>query len=544
MSWVLNTNTSYNPYKSFYMGKKTSEEIRTAAERAEALENQFYSQFGCSDFNQFLQKVRNIFSKSANDKKVFEGFLNINFKNKFQEQLKKYNDMQNIAVNIRIVQKPTAIKVDLPAVKEKLSVPFGAGNIELDLSSDKKSITMQVSPEYTGTASFTQLIKKDLNTYMKNSERYSSKNLLKENSGALDVAKERITEIIAQAVDPSQVSIKIGKGFTVKNPTIRFDTQTAMDYMHLKASEWRDDPRLNSIMTSICGWMKQEMLEKLNASAELKLAFKKTFDQADLENLFLTGLNKSGTVGAMGEFATNMWLEYINILLGKNNIHNTRVAEILGNQRINNEQLKTDVQFMNLFNIQVKNYDFRAIKNQSLESNLHPAEVDGIVGGNFAEYIANIYFNSSNGGKENAETQLKNVSEGLLHINIDEVLTGPSNPNKLCFFALGANLVPASAIYASVASGLSKSDVRITPDPSATVKGSDESFKEGHPMNAISMGYATPIKGGEHLFEEGPNLLGYYNDLISHAISIHVEFEVFSMIANGDYNIFGTGSWK
>ena len=189
------------------------------------------------------------------------------------------------------------------------------------------------------------------------------------------------------------------------------------------------------------------------ASSYMKYAIEEVWGQKMGNNLlnisFFTGGDKwiNNVVGAMGEFQTAVFFQYISHRLPNLGL-GSEITKIIGNETNGyKQQFHTDVQFMEAFGIQVKNYNGAITqegKERSVQVSLHPSEVGSLAkDADVVEYIINSYFNT-----DVSPIPLSIYAE-FFKAHADELLNlnlNPNIPDQVTFYMIGGNFIPASRI--------------------------------------------------------------------------------------------------
>ena len=151
-------------------------------------------------------------------------------------------------------------------------------------------------------------------------------------------------------------------------------------------------------------------------------------------------------VGAFGELQTVILFQYISKRT-PNKILATKIGEIIGDKGgIYGQQLRSDVELLKAFGIQVKNYsgDINRLtgEERTITINFHPTEIASLPGG-ATDYLLNSYFNSSIPKYTEGELEDFFESHAMELLNLD---FHPSTQNTVSFYMIGLNLIPGSAI--------------------------------------------------------------------------------------------------
>ena len=162
----------------------------------------------------------------------------------------------------------------------------------------------------------------------------------------------------------------------------------------------------------------------------------------------------SNTKGAMGEFQTAVFYQYLALNLP--GIGERLIARIVGSDvNAASEYLHTDVQILDAFGIQVKNfgsdtvYDYvsKANRPNTIKVSLHPSQVPTIASdADFMGYIINAQFNKSvNMSITNEQWQhvFDSIAPELFNLHYDSTI---NIPDKITAYHISGHLVPGSHI--------------------------------------------------------------------------------------------------
>lgn len=420
----------------------------------EEQEKAFYKTYGASNFEEFIIKMRTIFSSLPQDAEVIRMFSNekiksivksrfFNFKSKnFQEQEIIIKVKEDSGLDLTQIDwgKNVTVKNKL-YLKGKFSV------------SQLKQIANLIQEKEQISKRHRLRDKKDtdlstLNKYLPEFDKYMDFYLSdsRENNAQIYMTKRRVEDTLW--------------GLT-------------KDSIDKKKSSEKGLAELQDFYNELESFIIYEIPSRVsNPSLTLIEAIKATFyskiDPEEFASMRFfggaAGKNYMNTIiGALGEFQTALIFNYIQML---GHANNPKLAKIIGDSlNTRKQQIKSDVQIMENFNVQVKNhnpYNITKDKDFPIDFSLSATDFknygikDETFQNFFSQIIANACFNQDVTASNRATiSDAITTIENYLGIHFMELLssalleyTGEMAINKVTFYFIsGKFLVPMSYIY-------------------------------------------------------------------------------------------------
>ena len=505
---VLHTHSGYakgNIDKNFLSTLSSgANEANSKITSLMAKERELYTRFGEVTFEGFINKVRNFFNGA--DRQVIERFE----AGKLSSSLSRFASQ-----NAELLDQEVEIIIDTSKISNE--------KIKLGQNNQTISITTQFTPK---------LIKEFLNKEFKAGLIPSSPN----------------TKKMDEFLD------KIGEGLTIKVQKESGGSSQWTEYHRVRIPNYpwgitkndienaELDEGLKKDLIAALVKIKTFIFQELGAGGtpELKQAMQavwsRNFSQSWSDPLrFFSGTTKSNFIsavqGSLGEFQAALIFEYLR---GKK-LAGPALAQIQGNLFQGGEQGKTDVQIFQSLGLQVKNVNIieqngRLSLLRDLKTNIHPKKFAQYLpnqGGDFLDFLANYYFNTSYQETQQAtiDQLQKNLSYWLAEL-MNMALVDSEVGDTVSFYLIsGRYLVPCSSIIRA-ASQLNLADsISIT----SSYKGkSDEDY-----ASSTGDGKTAYEKYWSHKEEEwmptGENY-GTYHRLINKEISMRTHFNLIQEI--------------
>ena len=245
-----------------------------------------------------------------------------------------------------------------------------------------------------------------------------------------------------------------------------------------------------------------------SGSTELKIASKNVIDATIANKITDISFFEGGhggwishLIGAFGEFRAAVFFDYLAMKCPNKEIAN-HVSQIIGNQSgSNGQQYHSDLQILESFGIQVKNYNSdiynwgsRAGQEKQVTVALHPLEIAPLMEDEEAvSYLINSYFNTSLGPVSTSDLENFFRANALELLNL-ELPTTMDIPAKVSFYLVGNSLIPGSEI---IKRGFLNQEKTITVTR-ATIqgrKGKDDAYyndKKADPFRGLHWWHGQP----------------------------------------------------
>jgi hypothetical protein len=484
-------------------------ELKEQSIRAlQAKEAEFYAWLNCSNFKDFIRKLRGLFSDADNDKRVLQNF-------------KKAN-------------------LDLLLGNDKsLSEKMLGQTVVLELENPKEGINLKelLGPNFDGPTnsiyfSWTPYAAKDVMNILEKEVFDRQKHRFQRGKTSMAAMRQEIKYLIeAGAIkDISIISDEKSKRQSIKESfspkgSIFGYTEKEIQKAYEDKEQWElIKPELKqrkvkafNFLMGLCS-QGSDTIKKafINAWNEKIGAIDDDSDDAILNFSFLsTGASRTHLKGNIQELLAAAILgEYVTLKTGQG--INRKVAEVLGNVlNESKEPPKTDVRLFESIGIQVKAYDpekefMRNERGESVErlmgTNIHPNKLDtdlrsflqqgGLnISSNIGDYMVQACFNKTNKWTDADFTEaMENALVQLMSMD-----TGVGLSDAICFYLVDVTqLVPASHVLAS----FQETEPIISYRAPDTFDGQDDSY--------YNKRYGDFIRSDG---TEGPNFLLYYQGL-------------------------------
>lgn len=490
---------------------KMSKAVELKEQSVQALQSkeaEFYAWLNCSNFKDFITKLRELFADADNDKKVLQ-------------QFKKAN-------------------LDLLLGNDKsLSEKMSGQTIVLELENPKEGINLKelLGPNFDGPTnsiyfSWTPYAAKDVMNILEKEVFNRQRHQFQRGASSMAAMRQEIKHLIdSKAIkdisiitDEKSNKQSIKESFSPKGSIFGYtekDIQKAYEdkeqWKIIKPELIQRKVKAFNFLMGLCS-QGSDTLKKafINAWNEKVGAISDTSDDSILKFSFLsTGASRTHLKGNIQELLAAAILgEYIILKTGQG--VNRKIAEVLGNVlNESKEPPKTDVRLFESIGIQVKAYDpekefMRNKQGELVErlmgTNIHPNKLDADLGSflrqgglnisqNIGDYMVQACFNKTNKwtdagfieAMENALVQLMSMD------------TGAGLSDAICFYLVDVTqLVPASHVLAS----FQEIQPIITYRAPDSFDGQDDSYYNKH--------YGDFIRSDG---SQGPNFLPYYQGL-------------------------------
>ena len=426
---VLHTDSSYVgappslPYQTTDM-KMLRLQLQIAMLKGK--EDEFANRFGYSSIKELIAGIRNLLA--PNDMEALRQFSSNNLRKHLQQFQSKNGDLLKGQKTHLIFKSDNK---NLSQLQKILNTSGGNGTVTYTMSGN-----IQFEIEWN-TAAIKSIVNKMNSTHFQT------------NKSNIDYLKEYINSsptTFIQIVEGRSGTSKTIDEYITENTLNPF----SLTKSQIKELEKTNRPKLVEFEQKIKNFLYNELCA--GASGELKRAVQTVMSQkiSQLSDIsfFMSGDNISGTVGAFGELQTAIMFQY---LANKtpNKTTATRIANLIGDMTNGyNQQLHTDLEILEAFGIQVKNYNSdyngRLKQERTVDVHLHPTEVaslgasEGVV-----DYIVNSYFNTSVQPYSTEELNRFFESHASELLNLD---LNPTINDQVVFYMIGTNFIPGSVI--------------------------------------------------------------------------------------------------
>lgn len=514
----LHTNSAYMSYAPNLLARdKDITDTFTARVNAQIKqlkdqEQQLYTKFGCNDIKSFIALIKGLFEGSfQTDLQVLKNYSSDRLKKSLQQFKKNTVMLDGKTVRLTLATNKSTQQID------NILKGISGSNGDFSWTIDGQvvfDITWNI-PE----------IKKVINQLQGTHFVHSS------NTGR-DSAATTVIQYIKNNSNLINVQTGIGNN---QLQTYEFRTgpfQYTMD--ELRAMDLkRDSKALSDISLTIKNFIFNDL--SVGASPLMKQAIEEVWNQKMGSNLlnisFFTGGEgwTNHVIGALGEFQTAIFFQYIAHRLPHLNLGNQITKIIADEKNYYGQQLHTDIQFMQSLGIQVKNYNSafsRINEERTVTVSLHPTEVGAIANDEeVVDYIINSFFNTDiDPIPENIYTQFfRNHAYEMLNLNMN-----PQIPDQVTFYMIGGNFIPGSEILKAAFIDLSivVSDTSISGQKGNSTQG----YHKGENPEFLDWWHGTQYTGW---FPMPQNSIYSWDG----KVSIRTKF-TYSALFDGDYKLF------
>ena len=436
----------------------------------------FYQRFGYNSADAFYFGIKSIMSAAEQDLKILRRMSSYQIR---QSLLKYANGAEALFGTQPFVLSLKMEKNNKAELKELLNSIKGSNDtISYEFHADRVNIGLTWNVSY---------IKQIISKAQKRSFREESTD---------------ITALLRYIRDDTTDLVKVYQGNNVSNPTINFNLRSSpFNYEKGELESYlntNNTQKLIDIRNSILRFLIVD-IGIAAGSSEFRDAAQEVLTQVignkitDI-SFFTGGGNKwvENVVGAMGEFQSAIFFNYIakkcpnKALAGE-------ISKIIGNDTDKySHMLHSDLQILEAFGIQVKNYGSASVggMDRTITVRLHPMEVAPLMRDQeLVSYVINSYFNQSISQISTEEWNdffEQNAIE-LLNLEIPSFMpTHIAIPAKVSFYLIGGHLIPGSEIIAkSFLNKTGKDIIHVQSSISATEGYTDTGYVadqiNGHP---------------------------------------------------------------
>ncbi len=540
--------------------KKQSDEIimQRVISQIDALKDkelQLYKKFGCNSEDEFYDFIHNFFNNHKQDFDVISRFTATRL-DKIIDDLKKEaprNTLEKDAPITVVVQLEE--KYDPDAIIKELQ------SIGLEPQSNGSELRLSTS---LNVPVLKQIVNKTKGTHFqakgtKDSKRNESTTLL------YNFLEQNVVNGINVYLGNSTQEID---RVTFKTSFLQYnkDEITSMLALDLEKrySSNRDDKYLvEALYNKIENFILHEMCA--GGSNNLQNAARQVWFQKigekgydGMVDFFTGGRNWERVLkGALGEFQVALFFQYLAVTHPELNLE-SKLTRLTGSD-INDykQQLHSDVKFLEMLGIQVKNFNspigWNFKTNQQMDRTvtvaLHPSEIARIASDEeVVSYIVNSFFNrtfgESMGGIEQSKAYIISFFENYASelLNLEMNINNITVPDQVSFYMIGGRFVPGSAILnaAFLVKDNNKMIQILEPSLTGTKGFTDKDFnldskgKKAPPARLISWWHGIRyIEDSWHATQE--NNLNAWDK----KVSIKTQFTYSAFWDNVKYNLFG-----
>lgn len=465
---VLHTNSGkyFNTFTS--LEKSKEDKIESQIRSLQNKETAFYqSMFGVGTIEEFIAKLKGIFSDIEQDTETFRFFENSRIRSWLKGlNLTSTTHIKNNPLTVNITYKGESGELDFSQIFQ------GVGDgLELSTSGDNLKLTFGANLEEIKNAFNKHFKYKKVGagegdwvqtgTLLSSSSRSTTalKKNLADGRALRSYLMQNFTDTF-QKIDWSKISIRVSNASTltsiiteetkINNPLFNDNNADLVQ----RAQEG-DQAAINKIKK-----IRENLYQKVwtdsnmsRASAEMQIAFERVWMrnvESDYSQVALFG--RDGTlnylVGSFGEFQTALLFEYVaQIARGI-----PTLEPLISDTLKKGEQSKSDVNLISNLGIQVKNY---SPSKSSFDVNIHPKAftgTDGFISSGtdptgFLDTLANYFFNKSYRENHSADFSVMEAALPEYLAEIGNMDVEREWEDKITFYFIsGTYFVPASAM--------------------------------------------------------------------------------------------------
>ena len=576
-SHVLHTNSKWAHLEGHRTATTVNNAIRkTATEQnlidasisfLEGQEKQLYAWVGESNYEGFINKLREEFAKHGNDVQVFQNMkkqslnLIIRVNSLFstlspgQEIHLRFSQIPTITINGKQVEEwleQEGFKVEKLSGKLDISFNYEIGQI-------KRLMNALGGYNFNPESKNSRAVSKHFDDFLKQ-ECFSGKTKIGEFVVGSHSNQVDLSEHLKEKKSPfSYKKENIDEALQGKNSGGLEEIRQAIRETH-------------GILKELCAAGTPILQRSFDRAWNAKIGSNwANADRETLKNfLFLSkGKNASGIAGAIQEMFTAMISEYLNLTIAEK-FFSGPVADILGNLPIgeSSEQPKSDVEILKTIGIQVKAYNQNSLidgkgqsqmgdgsflqlakkgKTSAMDANVHPIGLDKNLAGhglyNFGDAIVQCCFNSDNG-------DLKDLTDTIDEVLLAQAMNLTTNSkevdfqigNTVAFYFLDAQyLVPGSVLLKRLQPVSGPTDIQHAVDITGITGYNDAYFElddgDGEPnFSKYWTALTIPPLGASSWIPTEDNR-SEYTDLYTKDVSIHIYFE-YQFMYDANYSIY------
>lgn len=431
-------------------------------------ELEFYRRFGYNSAEDFFQGVKLILQSSEKDLSILRNFSST----RLRQSLKAYSKNalaifgnKNLILSLKM-EKNFDLGEELGKVLQEIlgqggSYVQGNGRLNIGMRWD------------------TKMIKRLINASQNKRFKVESTGM----DSLLQYLRDNTTDLI-----------EVYEGQDIKNPTEKFALRSGPFNYSTQEIYNSNEKDLIKIREEILKFIYFD-LGIARGSADFQDAAKIVLNQVVGQKLidisfFVGGANSwiENVVGAMGEFQAAIFFNYIAKKCPNKNLFQ-EITEIIGNQTNNySQKMHSDLQILESFGIQVKNYGHPTFKGMEKEVDvrLHPLEIASLVSDKeLVSFVINSYFNVSLPHYSDEEWNDFFEQNAMELLNL-EIPTTTIIPSKVSFYLIGGHLIPGSEILSRAFGGKeAKDSIRVRTSISAQFGYTDLGYMtetaDGHP---------------------------------------------------------------
>lgn len=440
---LLHTNTKYDDF-GYSLPFDPGDRFASQAAALEVKEIAFYQSFfpGCSSYDDFIARLRELFINMREDAAVFRAFENTNLEKEFKD------------FGLEMGTDVGEIEITYSATSEDIDIEKLLGNIAgVSVSGGVITIGTDVDKDITIVK---EVFNKLFNTrYSINSKTGgASKRRLNEFFNRVEAGGDKALNELSQRAGITISGIKGG----VRTAQTKVRTSGMFDFNAESIKNAENDPKLkgqindalNRINTFITGIAYKNRASQIMLNA-IKDTWNNSFSSEKMRSFFF---EKGGFLtylkGAFGEFQTALFSNYLRLATGNSHLPEALISDTI---KKGGEQNKSDVELLKGIGAQVKNINLYA--TNKIESNIHLNNLSAATAGtpfsidvsSFEGFLANYFFNtdyqsSVQGSFEQLETILGGYFAEIMNLAINDAVD-----DKVTFYFIGGGyLVPGSHI--------------------------------------------------------------------------------------------------
>ena len=447
--WLQNLNTTFIA---------DTNNIQNRIIQLENIEKGFYAKFGANTYEQFMNKIRQLFEKYPQDRQVFYNFRNDQLRKSLLRVQGTKTSVYDLPVHFQIkLNNPDAVRKAINKnLKEGLrEIGKVNGDIyEATISLDRENLRRVANEAFGSKAKRGKLtydtIKRDFYQQIDNNpERFLK----------IDVEGTGLTlEEFKQQFERQARSFPWG--YTLQELKLLEQDPDSNSRLRMNLEQARNVIK-NYVINTLGAGASQELQESLSEVWEQKIG-------SNFTNLSFFSAGAGGTfinsiIGALGEFQYAVLITYLNKRCKNLGISPEIVGNIQNPDQFfgpKGEQGKTDVLLQTRgqrWGAQIKNYNLNNTNSQ-IKTNIHPYYFSILTNMNqnerddFLTFVANVFFDADYGSLKSGE--LEYLTNDFLAKEIAAVLslqTSYQITDTVAFYFIGGTyLIPGSKILRAI----------------------------------------------------------------------------------------------
>lgn len=503
-----------------------------AIEYLRGKELEFYHSFfpEVNDLDTFLQKIRELFNKNQQDRKILDGFTNANLKRllpDYKPPVFERGYVLNITGDSTLIDftfKSETVQI----LNGKLYVSVIPENAQLI----KRLLNEGLKRKgYTSFDDTNNNISRNLNNILKLTEGQTSKAI--GDLFTVTIDKKPIKKDIKEFDVIKFASKKDGSGYWTKK-----------ELQELSKSNPKEIQKIREEIKQAVKYMHDFLFKDYSkASTKMQQAMKKTWSELmggkDIlqQDFFFEGENYTKIIlGQIGEFSNRVFDEYLRLNASDKTLP-PKLIQIMGSDFEHGQQMHSDIEILLACGASVNQQTKNVSDDATIPVNTNAALVEPIFGQGVISPLVN-YFSAAdynslhNDLLDSFEKIFQNNYYAAMNFNISDKLATVARQMNTFYFFGGQHLVPASFILETLQARNAKGKA-----PSFEVTGGNvSSYTEAEYENKYKRHYIWRGAAGPEMTASDENYALYQKNAAS--ISISTSFSIPALLKSGRFRIF------